>query len=452
MGIVQIQDVFNGLNVPTETYISQEDGRFEKQLRQAISEKGTLCLITGSSKTGKTSLYGKVLDGLDKEPLRVRCSDSLTAEEFWAFPLEHLDFSRLKATENGKTITSAGTGTVGGSLGWGWLAKLKGTVSVTISGAKTDKDIKEYFLSKPSPSHLIPLLKNSNAVLVVEDFHYLTNAVQREIFQQWKIFTDNQVSVVVVGTTHHGVDLATANADLIGRINHIDMGRWSDSDLERIAEKGLKKLNVHNPAPVSKKLAKESAGLPILIQQACAQLFYDKDIYEQDITRAISFSDANVDTALHNVARTRYKEFEAWYNKLISGPRIKARKYDTYEIILALFTQDPPTFSLLRHEIDNRISTLPLDRSKIPPAASINSTLGALDKFQKTNKFELLEWSKSDNTVYIVVPSFLFYLRWREAKPISPVIGGIFGILMRLVEEAQAMRAAAGLPGQTKKP
>lgn len=431
MASVNIVDVFNGLTVPKETYIPQENGRFEKQLKRGIVEKGTLCLITGSSKTGKTSLYGKVLKAIGKEPLLVRCSDSLKADEFWAHPLENLDFSRLKAVEEGSTVTASGSATLSGAIGWEWLAKLTGSATVGAAKARTDKEIKESILSKPSPSHLIPLLKNSNAVLVVEDFHYLTAAVQREIFQQWKIFTDNEVSVLVVGTTHHGVDLATANPDLIGRISHIDIGRWSDDDLQRIAKKGLSKLNVLQADTVSRTLAKESAGLPILVQQACAQMFYDREIDEHDTAQPITFSQHEVQTALHNVAITRYNHFEAWYNKLVFGPRRRARRYDTYEIILALFTQDPPTFSLPRHEIDRRLKSAPIPSEKIPPAPSIKSTLAALDNFQKTHNFELLEWSKSDNTVYIVVPSFLFYLRWREPKPTS-LAGGVFDLIMNI--------------------
>jgi hypothetical protein len=444
MAIIQITDVFNGISVPTETYTAQENGKFEKQLKQGVMEEGILCLITGSSKTGKTSLYGKVLGELDKTPIRVRCSNSLSAEDFWSYPLEHLDFSRLKTKENGNTVTSSGSGTVSGSLGWSWLAKLTGTVNVAISSARNDKEIQEAILAKPSPSHLIPLLKQSNAILVVEDFHYLSSDVQREIFQQWKIFTDNAISVIVVGTTHHGVDLAVANPDLIGRIKHIDLGRWTDNDLQSIATKGLRKLNVAHVSTISGLLAKESAGLPILMQQTCAQLFYNRDIFAWDTEKSITFTKIEAEKALHIVATERYSHFETWYTKLVSGPRKRARKYDTYQLILALFTQDPPTFNLHRNEIFSRLKSSGISPSEIPPPASINSTLFALDKFQERNNFELLEWSKKDSTVYILVPSFLFYLRWREQRTGAQVVD-TFRLLLNLAGITHTAVATATL-------
>lgn len=67
---------------------------------------------------------------------------------------------------------------------------------------------------KSAPDHLIPILKTLPTALVVEDFHYLETRVQRNVFQQWKVFCDSQVSVIVVGTTHRAVDLAHANKDL----------------------------------------------------------------------------------------------------------------------------------------------------------------------------------------------------------------------------------------------
>ena len=85
-------------------------------------------------------------------------------------------------------------------------------------------------------------------------------------------------------------------------------------------------------------------------------------------------------------------------------------------MVLACFTVDPITFSLTRAEIDSRISKLEIDASEKPPAASLNSTLGALKKFQTKREFQLLEWRPTEDTLYIVEPSFLFYVRWRKKK------------------------------------
>jgi len=422
MSKIRISSVFSGLGVPKNTYVAQESGYFEKLLRQGINEGGTLCLVTGSSKTGKTTLYNNVLSSMDKVSLLVRCDKSLTSQEFWAKPLESIDFNRIKETSRSSERETEASAKVGGTIGWAWLAGLIGEVSLGIKDKKTEVEIRERILSKPSTNHLIPLLKNSNAVLVVEDFHYLQEEVQKEVFQQWKAFTDEQVSVIVVGTTHHGVDLAYANQDLVGRIQQVDLKRWIDSDLSMIALKGFNALGQNPPREMINFVSQECAGLPILMQQTCGQLFSDKEIEELGRGEVVSFNMANARSALFNVATTRYRQYETWYTRLKTGPRIGARKYETYELLLALFTQDPPTFQLLRHEIDQRLASVGLEPCKVPPQASINSTLKALAKFQAKNGFSLLEWSEKDQAIYVLEPAFLFYLRWRQRKTDMPTI------------------------------
>lgn len=413
---IPISSIFSGLGIPEYTYVAQENGLYERQLSQAINEKGTLCLITGSSKTGKSTLYNKVLGKKGYSPILLRCDATVDADEFWKRPLEAVDFSRLKEVKNTESAESAAHATIKGTIGWAWLAGLIGEVSLGIKGKREESEIREAILSKPSPSHLLPLLRNTNAILVVEDFHYLLDEVQKHIFQQWKTFTDGGVSIVVVGTTHHGVDLAYANSDLVGRIQQIDLKRWSQSDLAKIVTQGFDKLGIVCSPLVSNTISSESAGLPIITQQVCAQLFFDKEIAEVLSGQSLAFTKKDAYDALHNVAITRYKQFESWYTRLKTGPRMAARKYNTYELILSIFTLNPPKFELKRHEVDERISKLPIQKKEIPPPASINSTLSALARFQARNGFELLEWSAKDQAIYVIEPAFLFYLRWREIQ------------------------------------
>lgn len=432
---ISISDLFSGFGVPQQTYVAQENGLYETQLMQGIKELGTLCLVTGSSKTGKTTLYHKVLDSVSKTPLIIRCDSTVDSNEFWKRPLEAINFSVLKEIHVGNTSETQTNGKIGGKIGWEWLAGLIGEVSLGLKKGKTETEVREAIISKPSPNHLIPLLKNTNATLVVEDFHYLDTKTQKEIFQQWKVFIDEGVSVIVVGTTHHGVDLAYANPDLVGRIQQIDLMRWSKDDLNEIGTKGFNELGIEPPLTVINLISGESAGLPIITQQACGQLFVDKNIFDFKIGDQINFVKNDAFDALHHVAINRYKQFESWYTRLTTGPRKAARKYNTYELILSAFALDPLQFQLKRHEIDERISRMPIENSQKPPQASINSTLSALGSFQKNNGFELLEWSKRDQAIFVLEPAFLFYLRWREKRTVIP---NIFELLRKFFADSRS--------------
>lgn len=190
--VLNINEIFNGLSVPNITYVAQENGKPEKQLKQGIIESGTLCLLTGSSKTGKTTLYKHVVESLNKVPLIIRCDSTLTSQEFWKRPLESLDFSRLSSNETETNKERCTEGKLSGSIGWSWLAGLAGETSVGLKSGNSESEVKEKILSQPCTEHLIPLLKHSNAILVVEDFHYLGDQVKKKSSNNGKHFRTNK--------------------------------------------------------------------------------------------------------------------------------------------------------------------------------------------------------------------------------------------------------------------
>jgi predicted AAA+ superfamily ATPase len=96
---VKVRDVFKSLGVPSTTYVHRESGRYEKELLDAINSKGKLALLTGPSKTGKTTLYSRVLRDANIEPLVVRCDTDLSPEEFWRQALERVNFERVASLQ-----------------------------------------------------------------------------------------------------------------------------------------------------------------------------------------------------------------------------------------------------------------------------------------------------------------------------------------------------------------
>jgi hypothetical protein len=422
--IVKIKDVFKTIGTPSITYVSRNDGEYERLLSEYLDVAGKLCLITGPSKTGKSTLYQKVLADIDKLPLIVRCDDQMTTDDIWRKALEDVNFDRITSKTAAEDTQVTGSAKVGGNMGWSWLANLIGEVSLGISEKVSESTAREKIISKPSAKHLIPVLKNLPYVLVIEDFHYLKEEVKKSLFQQWKTFVDEEVSVIVLGTTHHAVDLAYSNKDLVGRIAHIEVGTWLTKDIELIVTSGFEYLNVPIKKSLVRFIATECVGLPIITQSCCMRLFYDQKFSEIDTKKGSAkpaFTQDNVSKALYNVAHTDYSVFRDIYDVIIRGFRKGGQKYNSYELLLLTFTLDPITFKLQRHEIDERLAQLSI-KFKAPPATSINSTLGVLSKLQKKYAFELLEWNQKLKTLYILEPSFLFYLRWKEERKVTDTL------------------------------
>jgi hypothetical protein len=343
-------------------------------------------------------------------PLTIRCDGNLTQEQFWRRGLEGLSFERVKehSSTTGRELSSSGK--ISGGIGWKWLAGLSGEVSAGLKSTRSEGEVREKIIANPSPAHLVPVLKNLPLILVIEDFHYLEPEVQKIIFQQWKTFIDDEVSVIVIGTTHHAIDIATANQDLLGRLNQIDIAQWSADDLEKIMRQGFSylgaEINDRQLHRIFSEVAKESVGLPIITQQAAEQIFEDLGISEVETKTLIKevipkITIGGVYKALHNVAHTKYNQLRNDYLQLTTGPRKRARKYNTYEFALTCFTLEPLQFSLMRHEIEERMRKLPVPAEQIPPSPSVGSMLNALTEFQKSREIELLEWRPGERTLYI---------------------------------------------------
>jgi hypothetical protein len=431
-----VHEVFKTQGQPTVTYVSRENGEFERKLSNALDSRGLICLLTGPSKTGKTTLYSKVLQTKRLQPLQVRCHTGLSATDFWRSALEKVNFERIAQQREQGDRTVSGTGELSGSIGWKWLAGLSGTVTKGVTSTTTEVEVRQRILATPSPDHLVPILKNLPLVLVIEDFHYLQASVQANVFQQWKVFIDNEVSVLVVGTTHHAADLAYANKDLVGRVSQIDLTTWDKSDLAMIATGGFNHMRVRVPRPLIDLIAEESVGLPIMTQSVCLQLLLNDgldSVLPEDLR--VDWTTATVYEALHQVARDKYEGFGAIYDRLARGPRRKARKYETYELVLSAFTLDPLVFSLKSEEIADRLARLPILPQQIPPQGSFTSMFRALGAFQKKLGIELLEWIARDRRLYILEPAFLYYIRWRTPRTAQPSLPDLLAEILRTFQQ-----------------
>jgi hypothetical protein len=424
----ELTAVFRTVGQPTVTYVERESGALERELDNALSENGQLCLICGPSKTGKSTLYREVLRRRGEVALVVRCDRRLTAEGVWLRALEEVDFERVESRTKTSSLTGAMEGEVGAKLGWAWLAEATARLKGSLTNLKSDADVKKRVLAEPGSDLLIPVLKYLNYRLIIEDFHYLADEEKVILFEQWKRFTDNEVSVVVLGTTHRAVDIANSNKDLVGRITQINIGHWSSGDLRKVASQGFDYLKIVVDTSCLRTLANEAVGLPIIVQQACLALVTaGGGKYRSDVRGKSDLVNAKkIDSAFHNVAVKRYGQFEESYATLVKGPRERARKYKTYELVLGCFTLDPIKFSLHKSELITRIARLKISDEERPPEPSVKSTLSALTQFQHKRGLELLEWRPKQQMLHITEPAFLFYVRWRTLRSAGTSLTDIF--------------------------
>lgn len=143
MRVEKVSDVFRTTGQPSITYVERDSGSLERRLNGYLDESGQLCLITGPSKTGKTTLYKQVLLKRGDVPLVVQCTVGRTCDEIWRVALEAVNFSQITQVSTQKTTGIEVGSEVSAKFGWGWLAEVSGLLSSKASSDTSDSEIRQ---------------------------------------------------------------------------------------------------------------------------------------------------------------------------------------------------------------------------------------------------------------------------------------------------------------------
>lgn len=385
------EQIFKPGSFPEYTYVSRKLDigiNYEVRLKQALKISGCLTSIIGPSKMGKTVLCEKVID-LDNL-VEVSGVDFKEESDFWSviaakaeLPLSG-EFTETKIVKNNDYDDLYN---------------------------KTEK----FILTKDK---VIDFFKEKGKVLVLDDFHYAPDSVQLHIAQQLKDAIRKEFKAIVVSLPHRADDAIRKNADLTGRLSLINIKPWSNEELEEIAIKGFKELNVNIKDKVAKSIAIESLTSPQLMQYICLSICTLLDIDNSKVNEipedileeayrftTVNFEYADVVKVLKDGPNTRGNKRKIYKTKL-------GKELDIYGLIVESLAYNPPVMGMAIDDIKSRIDEIILECDRKPDRQQIRESLNKLQGIinDKENIYKVIEWK--DSMVYILDPLFLFYLRW----------------------------------------
>jgi len=114
--------------------------------------------------------------------------------------------------------------------------------------------------------HIADILKNSDRILVIEDFHYLSSEHRKNFSFDMKALWDYGVYVVVIGIWAENNLLIHLNPDLSGRIDELSIN-WTDDELRKVVMKGCAELNVQFDNKIISALVDNSFGTVGILQR-----------------------------------------------------------------------------------------------------------------------------------------------------------------------------------------
>jgi hypothetical protein len=241
--IFKIQEIFGISNKIPITYVYRE--YVDKPFVRAL-ERQKHIVIYGSSKQGKTSLRKKHLS--EPDSIVIQCTSSTSRETIYKILLKEagIEFSSSQTnTVSGKNKVGVSGSGEGNLL----VAKIKGQANYETQKDKTTSITKQSFEIDPTDANdIIRILLKADFKkwIVIEDFHYLSEDVQKFLAADLKAFYEKTdlIRVLVIGVWLESGKLTKLNGDLEGRIEYINADTWNEKELLEILSRGEELLNI----------------------------------------------------------------------------------------------------------------------------------------------------------------------------------------------------------------
>jgi hypothetical protein len=407
---LRVGQVFVAGGAPTITYNPRAELNLEDQIQDYLDEGHRILSVSGSTKTGKTVLVRRIVPPSDGIWLSGGAISS--AEQFWDSIAEHLGlYTSIERTSDSKDEVWR---TAGGQAGVGIVKG--GIESKEIVGSTTGEKVSR---TRNVVTQVREALRGGLTPLVIDDFHYIPQAVQLEIVRSLKDLVFDGLRVIVIAVPHRAYDVVRVEREMTGRVQQVSVGFWSREELAGIARKGFEALKlVDKDEALIARLAEESFASPHLMQDFCLQLCKANGYrFAQDEYRELVAPDWS-----SFFADRASMASKAAFDMLARGPRQRTDRKerqlksgsvtDIYGAVLAAIAHTGPNTELTYEEI--RAALKDVLSSDSPQRHEVTRILEEMTKIA-TNEIEgepVVDYDVELGKLYISDPYFAFFLRW----------------------------------------
>jgi hypothetical protein len=412
---VMVREVFVPGGFPKYTYQNREKHRVESNLKDAIHRLPKFIAVAGPTKTGKTVLVRKVIP--DERCVWIDAGHIKTVQDVWNFILADFDLpNSVVESDTNQNETSTTHETEAGIKPGGIGGSLKNAETSRSSRGKTSAAT----YGTVGPRAAIDALLRTKRILVIDDFHYLSQDIQSEVIRALKPAVFKGLQVVLLLIPHRMHQAAQAEMDVDGRTHTISIPEWQPDELFSIAETGFEKLHLECAAQTIDALVQECFSSPHIMQDFCSSLCAVNGVYEEyqgpkprpkilipqppeDFFKALatSISPQSFKALRQGPPRTNRKPRE-----LTEGGTV-----DTYEAILLALHElggaTPVDWPKMRKVLQNLLK-------EVPQQHEVTRALENMDEIAKEREGEpVIDYSSGE--LHLVDPFFRFYLKWNTA-------------------------------------
>ncbi len=371
--------------------------------------------IHGDSKQGKSWLRERAL--ADDEVIKIQCTVDSTPESILQSALGQLGVrSELRRTD-GNELQGTLDLSASGSLGVKFLGKVAVEGSGSATAAKIGEVESEPVGQTPADlSWVSRILAASELHLVVEDFHYLSEAHQRSFAYMMKALGEYGVYVLVVGIWPQDHLLTYYNGDLDGRVEDIHLA-WSNEELLEVLDRGARALNVVFADRLKYALVEDSYGNVGLLQRLAEQLCLEAGIIDT-LDEAVGLDlGPDMDRARERVASGMKGRFSAFADNFVRGMRRMPEGLEVYRHLLQTVTEAEDESLLVGIDSAELLGQIGEHGDSAIRPSDLTQALDRIDRLQVKISISppVLTYNKDSRKVFVGDRSFLFYRKYGQA-------------------------------------
>lgn len=402
-------------------YVEREsvDEAFRRNLR-----RGKHITIFGSSKQGKTCLRKHCLDASDY--IVVQCSNKWTLSNLNAHILKQAGYELTESTKmsiNGKAklIASIKSKSIFFPVDVGVESSLE-------EGNESETVYRQLELDIDDANDIISALREIgfSKYIVLEDFHYLKQEVQKDFSVELKAFHENSnLCFIVVGVWLDENKLVIYNGDLTGRTVSVNADAWTDHELTQVIEKGADLLNIKFNQQFVSSLLTECNGNVFIVQEACYRVCEQEGVTEtQETPKEIGAKNCAKDI-VKNIVKEQSGRYNAFITNYATGfqeTTLEMHKWLLYPIL----TTDPDSLmqGLTYRSIRVLLESIHPKGRELNPG-NVTQALKSVVSLQLSKSIQpiILDYDESNLKLHIVDRGFVIWLKTQNRNETLDLAG-----------------------------
>lgn len=396
-----------------ETYIERD--AVDKNFLEGLS-KNKHIVIYGASKQGKTSLTNKHLK--ESDYIKVNCSPAASIIDIFNSIIRQLNVEILETKDITTEINGEVKAGVKAKVKIPWFGSGKTFAEIaTSAGNRNNLQFKTVDYNLGLAQDVSELLKEIgfNKRVILENFHYLTEEVQKQLSIDLRIFEDYKILFIVLGIWRESNRLIQYNGDLVDRIIEVPVEPWEKEDLLRIVDEGRALLNVSfkNVQESMIETCFDSVGV---FQELCKEACYAAGVnttMAKEIVITTDHVKAAIDKKLNDYSSRHIRCLESFVEQTAKSSD-EIPLYISYYFIKVLLQEkfEEVTKGLKRRIIQEKIKEIH-HRSEDVRSSDMGYFLKPIvaNQIKKLISPPIFDYDISTSTVKIIDSTFYFFLK-----------------------------------------